>query len=107
MGATMWVTLSRVRGGTMGPSRRFAVLLAFLIVAITLTARSAWAAPSISLKPKVGPPTSKAKVSGAGFAPGEKVDIYFDVNKVGSSTAGTRGGLSQSISVPGPPPPGA
>src|SRR2546425_11727428 len=99
MGATMWVTLSRVRGGTMGPSRRFAVLLAFLIVTIALTAPSAWAAPSISLKPKVGPPTSKAKVSGAGFAPGEKVDIYFDINKVGSSTAGSGGGFSKRICV--------
>jgi len=50
-------------------------LVLFVCVLFTGTA---FAAPSITLTEKIGPPTSKILVSGSGFSANVCVDIYFD-----------------------------
>ena len=55
----------------------------FLLLSVVLLwgpfASTAFAAPSIKLSTVSGPPTSSISVSGRGFAPNAKVEIYFDV----------------------------
>jgi len=49
----------------------------FLLVACLLLSGVSSASPCITLSKKSGPPTSKILVSGRGFEPRAKVDIYF------------------------------
>lgn len=56
---------------------------------------------TISLSTAVGPPTTKTQVSGRGFAPSVKIDVYFDSKTVGLATANSSGSfLKLTISVP-------
>jgi hypothetical protein len=45
--------------------------------AILFLAGSCFSQPAISLSPTDGPPTTSLLVSGSGFAPNAKIDIYF------------------------------
>jgi len=58
-------------------SRRINFLVR-LFVACLLLCGLASAAPSITLSKKTGPPTSRIEVSGRGFEPNVRVDIFFD-----------------------------
>ena len=91
-------------------NRLFGLLLVFLFVLAVLTFLSmkAWgeaptpAAPTVSVAPTVGPPTSKVLVSGRGFDPYAAVDIYFDLTDLalvvtdGKGTFGVASGLGGS-----------
>jgi outer membrane protein assembly factor BamB len=59
-----------------GQMRNSVVLL--VVVASMLLVGRAFAAPTIALSKRIGPPTSKILVSGSGFEPNVGVDIYFD-----------------------------
>jgi len=51
--------------------------------------------PSISLAPASGPPTTSLRVSGSGFAPYAKIDIYFDTTDGALAVANGSGSFSQ------------
>ncbi len=57
--------------------------------------------PSISLSPASGPPTTSLRVSGSGFAPYAKIDIYFDTQDGALVVADRTGSFSQ-IAVAAP-----
>src|SRR5436190_11632160 len=60
----------------------------------------ALAAPSITLSPRIGPPTTTVDVSGTGYGANAAVDIYFDTTDVCLDIAGGTGGISCRIKVP-------
>jgi len=56
---------------------------------------------TITLEPKIGPPTSTVEVSGSGFAPGVSIQIYFGHTDEASTTADASGSFSNvAIQVP-------
>jgi hypothetical protein len=56
---------------------------------------------TISLSTAVGPPTTKIRISGSGFATSVKIDIYFDSKHLAVATSNSSGSFSQvTISVP-------
>lgn len=58
---------------------------------------------SITLKPALGPPTTRVKVNGTGLGATEQVLITFDAHKVGSATTdgtGSTGALLCSYATP-------
>jgi outer membrane protein assembly factor BamB len=62
---------------------------------------------TISLSTAVGPPTTKFQVSGGGFEPSARIDIYFDAADVAVATANNSGVFSKvTISVPSSAQPG-
>jgi len=58
------------------------------------------ATASITLKPSVGPPTTKVTVAGTGFGAGETVPVDFDATPVASATSSSSGSLSVTFKVP-------
>jgi hypothetical protein len=54
--------------------------LRLILVALVLlfVPSAAFADPTVTLSPVVGPPTTKVVVTGSGFGPFMPVDIYFD-----------------------------
>jgi outer membrane protein assembly factor BamB len=60
----------------------------------------ALAAPSITLSPRVGPPTTKVDVSGTGYGANAVVDIYFDTTDLCLVIATGSGDISCRIKVP-------
>ena len=58
------------------------------------------AAPSITLSPPQGPPTTKIDVSGTGYGANAAVDIYFDTIDVCLVIATGAGDISCGIKVP-------
>ena len=62
--------------------------------------RLALAAPSITLSPPQGPPTTKVDVSGTGYGANAAVDIYFDTTDVCLAIASDTGGIGCRINVP-------
>jgi len=75
--------------------------LAFLFGACLLLCGLASAAPFITLSKKSGPPTSRILVSGRGFAPNTRVDIYFDAKDEAVAVVNSAGSFSK-IGIPGP-----
>ena len=56
---------------------------------------------TITLQPKIGPPTSTVEVSGSGFAPGVSIQIYFGHADEASATADASGSFSKvAMQVP-------
>jgi len=103
------------RGGrelTMGMSSRARLsgVVAALVVTGGLlapsTAAGVTATASITLKPKVGPPTTRTKVVGAGFGASEQVVIDFDSSQVGTATTDPTGSFKTKITVPASARPG-
>ncbi len=70
-------------------------------VAIFLLAGFCFSQPVISLSPSGGPPTSSLRVSGSGFAPFAKIDIYFGTQDEAVAVANGSGSFSQ-IAIPAP-----
>jgi outer membrane protein assembly factor BamB len=54
----------------------------------------ALAQPTVTVGPKVGPPTEKVAASGTGFASNEAVDLYFDTADLALATTGPGGSFS-------------
>ncbi len=68
---------------------------------VFLLAGFCFSQPSISLSPASGPPTSSLRVSGSGFAPYAKIDIYFDTQDGALAVADRSGSFSQiAITTP-------
>lgn len=82
-------------------------LVALLVVLSTVVAAPAPAAPTLTLAPAVGAPTSVTTVTGAGFAPSSLVDLYFDYTQVGFAATSGTGTFSFQLTVPSTAPPGA
>ena len=47
--------------------------------------------PVVTIKPTVGPPTTSVLVSGSGFDPNARVDIYFDTTDLATTTTNSSG----------------
>ena len=58
---------------------------------IFLLAGFCFSQPAISLSPKEGPPTTSLRVSGSGFAPNAKIDIYFGTHDEAAAMANSKG----------------
>lgn len=70
-------------------------------VAILFLAGFCFGKTTISLSTTVGPPTTKTQISGSGFAPSVKIDIYFDAKDLATATSNNSGSFSKvTISVP-------
>jgi len=74
---------------------------ASLFIACLLVAAVATAAPFITLSKKIGPPTSEILVSGRGFKPNAKLDIYFDSKDEALAIADDAGSFSR-LAIPTP-----
>jgi outer membrane protein assembly factor BamB len=69
--------------------------------AVLLLADLCFAATTISLTAKVGPPTTKFQVSGSGFARSAKINIFFDTIVQATITTNSSGSFSKiAIQVP-------
>jgi len=76
-------------------SSKFVTLISWLLVSMICFGQT------ISLSPKVGPPTITTLVSGSGFPPGASVRIFFDEMKLAVVHADSTGAFSNvSIQVP-------
>src|SRR4029077_5849238 len=88
------------------PRRSQARVLSTAMVATALLALGLSAQPvgaittSITLKPNVGPPSTKVTVSGTGFRASEMVTLSFDATQVTSATASSAGSFSATFMVP-------
>ena len=69
--------------------------------AILFLAGFCFSQPAISLSPTDGPPTTSLRVSGSGFAPNARVDIYFGTQDEALGVANGAGSFSQ-IAIPAP-----
>src|SRR5438552_9855232 len=58
---------------------------------IFLLAGFCFSQAAISLSPKEGPPTTSLRVSGSGFAPNTKIDIYFGTHDEAAAMANSTG----------------
>ena len=80
--------------------------VALFVTALLLTAGAL--AQSVTLSPKIGPPTSKIATSGDGFGHNEAVDIYFDLSDLALGVTNLSGSFSGVIiTVPSSAFPGA
>jgi outer membrane protein assembly factor BamB len=83
---------------------RVAAVLAAVLVLAPLAgvnrAGAATAAAVITLKPSVGPPTTKTQEKGSGYVAGETVALYFDGSQVASAVANSTGAFTKAILVP-------
>ena len=70
-------------------------------IAIFLLAGFCFSQPAISLSPTDAPPTSNLWISGSGFAPHAKIDIYFGTQDKALAIADGSGSFSQ-IAIPAP-----
>jgi outer membrane protein assembly factor BamB len=81
--------------------RLAAVLAAAFVLASVAGASPAGATTaSITLKPSVGPPTTKVQVKGSGYVAGETVALYFDGGRIASTLADSTGAFRKGIVVP-------
>lgn len=70
-------------------------------VAVLMFAGVSVAQPKISLSPTGGPPTTTVRVSGSGFTPNARINIYFDTKDEALAVANGSGSFSKiSIVVP-------
>ena len=68
--------------------------LCLLGTAILFLAGFCFSQPAISLSPTEGPPTPSLRVSGSGFAPNAKIDIYFGTQDEAVAMANGAGSFS-------------
>jgi outer membrane protein assembly factor BamB len=104
-----WKRSTEGSGITARPIARFnsvrfvGLLAASLIVSGVLGqvgATGGTADASITLKPHVGPPTTRTTVAGTGLHPIEQVLITFDAKQVGEATTDGSGSFSAKVKVP-------
>ncbi|TMK96190.1 MAG: hypothetical protein E6G40_13185 [Actinobacteria bacterium] len=89
--------------------RPWPILIFLCLTTLLLAPTGSVAAPasaSVRLKPTVGPPTTKVKVTGAGFGSTEQVIITFDSTEVGSATTDPSGSFTAMIKTPASAAPG-
>jgi len=72
-----------------------------VFIAIFLLAGFCFGQPTILLSPSSGPPTTSLRVSGSGFAPYAKIDLYFGTQDEAVAVANRSGSFSQ-IAIPAP-----
>jgi hypothetical protein len=98
-----------------GPTRltALAALLAALLLAVALLPTVALAAPALTLAPAAIPPGGTTAVTGTGFAPGAKLELFLVLPyfnnarvKLADLTAGADGGFATTIRENGFSPPG-
>jgi outer membrane protein assembly factor BamB len=82
-------------------SARTSKQVCLLGTAILFLAGFCFSQPAISLSPTDGPPTTSLRVSGSGFAPNARVDIYFGTQDEALAVANGAGSFSQ-IAIPAP-----
>jgi outer membrane protein assembly factor BamB len=81
--------------------RRSVLALTIVAGALAVLAPPAMASgTSIALRPKVGPPTTTAKVTGKGFGASETIGITFDQTTVASGASSPSGGFTARFKVP-------
>jgi hypothetical protein len=73
----------------------------FAGTAILFLAGSCFSQPAISVSPTDGPPTTSLLVSGSGFAPNAKIDVYFGTQDEAVAMTNGAGSFSQ-IAIPAP-----
>jgi outer membrane protein assembly factor BamB len=76
------------------------------VISVLVVAPSAWAAPSTTLSPTVGPPSTSVKVTGAGFDPSTSLDVFVDATDVVVATSNASGAVSITITMPAGAQPG-
>ena len=82
-------------------SRALTVAAASTVLAFGLFAAPAAAVTaSITLKPGVGPPTTKVSVTGSGFGASETVAVDFSAIQVATATTSPTGAFSATFTVP-------
>jgi hypothetical protein len=86
--------------------RRFLVVVTVLVGALLVPATSHALEASIALSAEAGPPTTRLRVTGSGFAPHEQVTLAFDRRVLKTVTASGAGTLSAKITVPADAEPG-
>jgi outer membrane protein assembly factor BamB len=95
---------ARVIAGVLrrcGRSRVLAVAAASAVLALSLFAAPAAAVTtSITLKPGVGPPTTKVTVHGTGFGASETVAVDFGATQVTTAATSSTGTFSTTFTVP-------
>jgi outer membrane protein assembly factor BamB len=89
------------------------IRLSLLVLCTAALASPAWVTTAgaargatLELNPAVGPPTTVAKVKGAGFAAREVVAFYFDGSRIGSVLTGPSGKFNARQEVPASARPG-
>ena len=87
------LALARERTGRRTLTSALAAVTAVLALGSLPLAVGA-ATASITLKPSVGPPTTKVTVAGTGFGAGETVPVDFDATPVASATSSSSGYLN-------------
>ncbi len=71
------------------------------------SAAPAAAATTASLSPASGPPGGSVTVSGTGFDPSARVDLFFDTTDTARAVSNASGGVSISVQIPKSAQPGA
>jgi outer membrane protein assembly factor BamB len=82
-------------------SARTSKQVCLLGTAILFLAGFCFSQPAISLSPTDGPRTTSLRVSGSGFAPNAKIDIYFGTQDEAVAMTNGAGSFSQ-IAIPAP-----
>lgn len=78
----------------------------FLVIVVSLAGFSS--GQTVSLSPRIGPPTTKATISGTGFSANSAVDIYFDTTDEVLIITDSTGAIPKTLlkipasAVPGP-----
>jgi outer membrane protein assembly factor BamB len=82
-------------------STKTSSLVGFVMLAVIAGQGLASAeAPTLSLEPTTGPPTTQVDVTGAGFQPEEVVGLSFGTKARGTASADVNGAFSTTIGVP-------
>jgi outer membrane protein assembly factor BamB len=82
-------------------SAKTSSLVGFVMLAVIAGQGLASAeAPTLSLEPTTGPPTTRVDVTGTGFQPEEVVGLSFDAKARGTASADMTGAFSKTIGVP-------
>jgi outer membrane protein assembly factor BamB len=76
------------------------ILPVFLLSAASTASAGSANTAVLTLSVSVGPPTTKTRVSGTGYTPGEIVCVGFDQTRVGSVRTDTTGSFSRTFRVP-------
>lgn len=91
----------------MSQSGRLAVALTVALVMLatpaagwTLAPSSAPATPTISVHPRVAPPSTDVRVKGHGFGPSEKIRLRFDGALWGQAITNGSGDFAVSLTIP-------
>lgn len=83
------------------PQTSFGKDSSLVCIAILLATGFCLGQSAISLSPTSGPPTTNLRVSGSGFTPYAKVDVYFGTKDEALATANAKGSFAGiTISVP-------